>query len=354
MLNFGVGPVMMHQDVLAIGSEQIPYFRTPEFSYLVLENERLLKKLVGAPDSSRVIFLTSSGTGAMEAVVLNTLTSKDRVLVVNGGSFGMRFKKICDIYGIPSTELRLGFFERLTEEHLEPYTDKGFTSLLVNVHETSTGVLYNMRVIREFCKANRLFLVADAISSFLADPFDMKDYGVNVTILSSQKALALPPGMSYVIVDRNAQERISCNPVRSLYFNFKDYLRDGTRGQTPYTPAVSVMIQLNRRLKMIEAKGLPNVIGEVAALADDFRQRVADLPLTMPSQSPSNAMTTLMPISRDAYQIVRLLKDQHGIFVAPNGGELRHRVFRVGHLGAISTRDNVVLAEALRDTILKA
>ena len=95
--------------------------------------------------------------------------------------------------------------------------------MLVNCHETSTGVLYDMELIKRFCETNRIFLIVDAISSFLADPYSMKDSGANITILSSQKALALPPGMSYIIADDKAQQRIQENAVQSLYFDLKNY-----------------------------------------------------------------------------------------------------------------------------------
>lgn len=348
MLNFAVGPVMMDKEILDIGSKQIPYFRTEEFSNIMLENEQLLIKSIKATDSSKVIFLTGSGTAAMEATVMNLFTQKDKLLIVNGGGFGKRFKEICNIHELQSEEIKLDYFETLTEEHLIPYDDKGFTGFLINVHETSTGVLYDMSLVKQFCRRNNLFLVVDAISSFLADPYDMKNYGANVTILSSQKALALPPGMAYVIVDDEAQTRINNIRVKSLYFNFKDYLRNGIRGQTPYTPAVSNLIQLNKRLKTINEKGVDNIVDRVGQLAQDFRSRIAELPLEIASSCPSNALTPLKPTGKmSAYEIFKYLKDNRGIFVVPNGGELSKLLFRVGHIGVISTDNNTTLINIL-------
>jgi aspartate aminotransferase-like enzyme len=341
---------MMDQEILKIGADQIPYFRTEEFSNLMFENELLLKKFVKANDSSRVIFLTASGTAAMEATVMNLFNASDKILVVNGGSFGARFKEICDIHELNSEEIKLNYAEPLTKDHLEKYEDKGFTGFLINVHETSTGVLYDMELVKEFCQRNNLFLVVDAISSFLADKFDMSQYGVNATILSSQKAIALPPGMSFVILDKKAQEKLLNMRVKSLYFNFQHYLLDGKRGQTPYTPAVSILIQLRKRLKKIDSIGVERTVNEVAYIAQDFRNKIEGLPLEIASSSLSNAVTPLKPTGKmPADEIFKYLILNYQIFVCPNGGELREKLFRVGHIGLITVEDNSALVKAFTD-----
>lgn len=349
MLNLAIGPVMMENEILAVGSEQIPYFRTEEFSELMLENERMLLKLINAPQNSRNIFLTASGTAAMEATVTNVLSKNDKVLVINGGSFGKRFKEICDIHELDVDEIKLEFFEQITMDHLTPHEGKGFTALLINVHETSTGVLYDMDVVKDFCRRNNLLLIVDAISSFLADHYDMKSLGASVTILSSQKALALPPGMSFVVLDSVAQERIMQNSIKCLYFNFKNYLKDGLRGQTPYTPAVSVLIQLNKRLKSIQEQGLDQVINNVELIAKDFRNRIGNLPLEIPSEAPSNALTPIICKGTiTAQNLFRQLKNDYNIFIVPSGGNLADRLLRVGHIGSVEIKDNIKLVEALK------
>ena len=297
-----------------------------------------------------MIFLTASGTAAMEATVINLFSDLDKLLVVNGGSFGKRFKEIVDIHGIKSEEIKLSPYEPLEIEHLESYNNKGFTGLLINAHETSTGVLYDMDMVGEFCKKNNILLVVDAISSFLADPYDMSAYGACATILSSQKAIALPPGMSFVALDSKAQERLLKTKVKSLYFNFLNYLKDGERGQTPYTPAVSILIQLNKQLKMIIEKGLANTIKEVSCIAEDFREGIKLLPLEIPSKNLSNALTPIKPLGKmRATQIVKLLKDEYDIFVIPSGGELQEYLFRIGHIGDLSLDDNKRLLDALQE-----
>lgn len=336
MLNFTVGPVMMEEEILEIGAKQLPYFRTQEFSDLMLENERMLLKTMGAPDGSRAIFLTASGTGAMEASIMNFFTEQDRILAVNGGSFGQRFCDLCRIHQIPYDEIAIEHGKALAEEHLRPYDGKDYTGFLINVHETSTGVLYDMDLVADFCRRNHLFLVADAISTFLADPFFMEKWGIQAAIVSSQKALALPAGMSFVAVDTEAQKRIQNRQLSQMYFNFKDYLDNGKRGQTPFTPAVTVLYQLNQRLKRLLDCGVENECRRTADLASKFRKGIQGLPLKISSERCSNALTPLQLCGRKtAGELVETLKEKYRIYVNPCSGPEREDHIRVGHIGAV-------------------
>lgn len=381
----------MDEEIRKIGAEEIPYFRTPEFSALMKENEFLMNRFMKAGEGARTVFLTGSGTAAMEAAVINLFTKQDRLLIVNGGSFGARFVRICQIHGIPYDEIRLEAGKKLTKAHLDPYAISGdsgredsrqgdsvrkdsrqddsghkssgqdlstqsYTGFLVNVHETSTGVHYDMELISRFCRENRLWLVVDAISSFLADEFLMEKWGVDLVLTGSQKALALPPGIAAIVMNERTVKRVEESRVESLYFNLKDYLKDGERGQTPFTPAVGILIQMNRRLKTIEEKGLVEEQEQIKELAEDFRQKIGELPFQIVSESLSAAETPLAPTGKNAdgspvsaYRIFEILKDEYGIFVCPNGGELAEKVFRVGHIGHLTKEDNQKLVDALRD-----
>lgn len=350
MLNFTVGPVMSSEAVRAIGAEQVPYFRTAEFSATMKENEDLMLKFTKAPSQSRVAFITGSGTASMEATVMNVFTPEDKVLVINGGSFGHRFVQLCEIHAIPHTEIKLEMGHKLTAEHLAPYEGQDYTGLLVNLDETSTGVLYDIQLISQFCHRNNIFLVVDSISSFLADPFDMEALGVDVMITGSQKALACPPGISIIVLAPKAVERVNNREVKSMYFNLKDALKNGERGQTPFTPAVGILRQINARLKEIDAAGgVESENRRMAMLAADFRHKIEGMPFDIVSESLSNAVTPLYPHNVSAYDIFLCLKDEYGIWVCPNGGDMADKVFRVGHLGALSPDDNTTLVNALKD-----
>lgn len=373
MTNFTVGPVQSCATVREIGAQNVPYFRTVEFSAVMLENERLMLEFAGAPEGSRAVFITGSGTASMEASVMNLLTSDDRALVVNGGSFGARFCKICEIHGVPHDEIRLEVGHKLREEDL-PCGDgnfnaeaqrrrvaeevgccgtRGYTAFLVNKHETSTGVHYDMGLIGRYCKEHGLLLIVDNISSFLCDEFNMAEIGADVMITGSQKALACPPGVSVIVLSPRALERVAKNDPKCMYFDLKDALANQERGQTPFTPAVGTLLQINARLREIGvAGGVAAEVQKAKTMAEYFRLRIADLPLEIVSESLSNAVTPLHPTNgMSAYDIFLKLKDEHGIWICPNGGELKDKVFRVGHMGCLTTADYDKLVVALKEVL---
>lgn len=350
MINFTVGPVQSSEAVRAIGAEQVPYFRTSEFSKVMLENERLIKKFALASGDSRVVFITGSGSASMEAAIMNTLTPNDKALVVNGGSFGHRFVELLERHHIPYTEIKLEHGKALKTEHLVPFEEKGYTAFLVNKHETSTGVHYDMDLISQFCKRNHLFLIADCISSFLADPLNMAELGVDIMITGSQKALACPPGISVMVLSPNAVKRIHETDCICQYLDLEIALKNMERGQTPWTPAVGILLQINARLKEIEAQGgVESEISRIAHLAEYFREGIKDMPFEIVSESLSNAVTPLHPTTASAYDIFLKIKDEYGMWICPNGGDMKDTVFRVGHIGDLTTTDYDMLLEAFKD-----
>ncbi|MBP5367533.1 MAG: alanine--glyoxylate aminotransferase family protein, partial [Bacteroidales bacterium] len=162
MINFTIGPVQTDLETQKIGSEQIPYFRTPEFSAVMKENESLMCQMFDAPSDSRVVFMTGSGTASMEGGVMNFFTKDDKVLVVNGGSFGHRLVELCQIHEIPFTEIHLEYGQPLMMETLLQFENQGYTGMLLQLCETSTGILYDMQMVGDFCKRNGIFLFVDA------------------------------------------------------------------------------------------------------------------------------------------------------------------------------------------------
>lgn len=350
MLNFTVGPVMSSKEVCSIGALQVPYFRTAEFSEIMLENEKYMLQYTKAPVGSKTVFMTCSSTGSMEAVIMNCFTTKDKVLIINGGTFGQRFVDICEIHEVPYVALELEHGRKLTKEKLYEYDDQDFTGLLVNVDETSTAVLYDTKMLGEFCKKNNLFFVCDCVSSFLADPFDMEECGADVMITGSQKVLACPPGISIIVLAPKGLERVESSNVRTMYFDLKNALKNQERGQTPFTPAVGILLQINERLKEIDRNGGADAeVNKVAAQARDFREKIKDLPFELVSESPANGVTSVHPTTADAYEIFLKLKEEYGIWICPNGGEMKNTIFRVGHIGALSHDDNTTLVNAFKD-----
>lgn len=354
MLNFAVGPVPSSDAVRAIGALDSPYFRTPEFSEVMLESERLLCSLAGAPRGSRVVFPTCSGTGAMEAVVMGTLDpAVDRAIVMDGGSFGHRFRQMLELHGVPTVAVELEPGSPLTRVDLEAVDATGCTAFLVNLGETSQGVLYDAELIGSFCRERDLFLVVDGISSFLADPFDMEGMGADVLITDAQKALACPPGVAPVVLSPRAVGRVGHIEQPCMYLDLRDLLANQERGQTPFTPAVTTLLQINRRLRdIVSAGGAEVAVRACARVAGDFRDRLAvsELPLSMRLASPSNAVTYVeCAEGLSARAVFSLLKDEYGIWVCPNGGARADEAFRVGHIGEHPLSDNELLVAALKD-----
>lgn len=356
MLNFTVGPVMSSDAVRAIGAEQVPYFRTAEFSEMMLENERLVKKFAKTSDDSRVVFMTCSGSGGMETAIMNTLTKEDKALVINGGSFGERFVELLALHEVPYTEIKLEHGKALKPEHLAPYEGQGYTAFLLQKHETSTGVHFDMNLVSDFCKRNSIFLIVDTISTFLTDPFDMEELGVDIMITGSQKALACPPGIAVMILSSRALQRVEKTKCCCQYFDLKLALKNQERGQTPWTPAVGVLRQINIRLREIDAAGGAEAeIARTEKLANYFREKLKEyhLPFEIISESLSNAVTPLHPTTQSAYEIFLKLKDEYGIWICPNGGNMKDTVFRVGHIGCLTEADYDKLLDAFLDLRVK-
>ena len=352
MINFTVGPVQSSKNVLAIGAEQIPYFRTSEFSNVMLENERLVKEFAHASKESRVVFMTCSGSGGMETAIMNCLDKKDKALVINGGSFGERFVELLTLHEIPFTEIKLEHGKALKAEHLAPYEGKGFTAFLMQKHETSTGVHYDIDMVSDFCQRNNLFLILDTISTFLCDPFDMTATNTDVMITGSQKALACAPGIAVMILAPSALKRVEENKCCCQYLDLKLALKNMERGQTPWTPAVGILRQINVRLKEIEAMGGADTeIERCAGLAKYFRDKLVEynLPFEIVSESLSNALTPLHPTTQSAYEIFLKIKDEYGMWVCPNGGVMKDSIFRVGHIGYLQKEDYDKLIDAFLD-----
>ena len=344
---FTPGPVKMSQEIMDIGAKQTPYFRNCEFSEVTYACEKGLLEMVNAPKGSKVIFLTASGTAGMESVVMNLLTKDDNALVVHGGGFGGRFVDICKTHDIAHTDFKVSNTNLADIEILAP--KENYSSLIVNAHETSVGHLYDLSAMGSYAKKNNMLYIVDAISMLVTDKLDMQESNIDVVIASSQKGLALPPGLTMVILAPNALGKVQ--DIKSLYFNFKDYLSNGERGQTPYTPAVTIMLQLEARLAQIKKLGgVEATIINAKEMSEYFRESIKKLPLKAYTPYMPNAMTTLTPTDgKSAMDIVNDLESNYKVMVCPNGGDKRDVIFRVSHMGDMTKEYTDVLIDALHN-----
>ncbi len=344
---FTVGPVEMYPETLETAAKQLPYFRTREFSNLMYENEEMFRESINAPSDAKTVFLTASGTAAMEAVVMNCFTEADRLLVINGGSFGKRFEEICTIHQIPFDDLRLKFDEQLTEEKLKPFEENGYSGLLVNLNETSIGKLYDIHMLSQFCRRKGIYLIVDAIGAYGADRINFEEDEIDALIVSSQKALALSPGIAIIEISRRLYEdRVLRGEAGCLYFDFKLYVENQKRGQTPFTPAVGILLELHERLKQIRRIGMMQMQKDIQELAFCFRKHLLEKGFVIPQYPLSNALTPVI-LTPNARKMHDRLKEEYGLIVTPNGGEMEEKLIRVGHLGCLNGEDHEKLLSAM-------
>ena len=338
----------MYERTKAAGAIQNTYFRTAEFSSFIQETEGMLKKFLNVPDEYHTIFLASSGTGAMESVLLNCFTPDDKMLIINGGTFSAYFIDLCNYQNIPFETVDVPFGKTLTAENLLPYENRGYTALLVNIHETSTGQLYDKKMLRDFCRRNGMYYVVDAISSVCADELNVGFYDMDAVMLSSQKGFALPPGLGIVLIgNRLYDERAANNKISSLYFDFKEYTKNMTRFQTPFTPVIGILYQLNDMLKFLLKSGAETVAANTYELANYFRTEIKKFGLKILAHPLSNAMTPIYLDDISALEVHNVLKNKYGIMTNPSG--LRpENLLRVGHLGNLNKNDYNILLSALK------
>lgn len=351
---FTIGPVEMYPSTREVYKNNFVYFRTNEYSTIVNNSLKKLSCLLGNTLEDSLIYLTASGTAAMEAVVENCSTKKDKALVINGGTFGQRFCDLLKYHNIPFDSINIEWNEVLKKEQLLPYENKGYTALFVNIHETSSGQLYDISMLSDFCKRNNIFLIVDAISSFLADDFNMQKYGIDATIISSQKGLCLSPGLSFVSFSKRMLEKINNNQLSSSkYFDFKDYLNNISRGQTPYTPAVYIMYELQDMLNLIEKEGgYKKRLENVERKCNYFRIKAKELGFKVPNYPLSNMLTPIeFEDNINAYDVFLTLKNKYKIFVNPCGGNLANKLLRISHIGNTSIEDIDDLFEKLKLSI---
>lgn len=345
---FTVGPTEMFKETLAVCSKQLPYFRTKEFSNIVLNSAEQLKKLLKTNTDTKIVYLTASGSAAMESIVSNAFDTKDKLLIVNGGTFGKRFIKLCEIYSIPFESIDLEYGEVLNEDHFAKHDLKSFTGLLVNIDETSTGQLYDIKLISKICKENNMYLVVDAISSFLADEYEMDKYGIDCTIISSQKALSLSPGLSILAINNDFyNNKIKNKKVINLYLDINEHIKNMERGQTPNTPAVGIILELADRLNSITTA--ENEVLRVKQNAKYFRELALQNGFSIPEFPISNALTPIICPNNNAKEIFEYLKNTHDICVNPTGGELENRILRISHLGNLNKQDYDDLIKKMKE-----
>jgi len=342
-------------EVLLAMAKPVIHHRAPEFAQLFGEVREDLKWLFQTRND--VLILAASGTGGMEGSVANFLSPGERALVVNGGKFGERWGKICKIFGVQVTELKVEWGQSVDPQAVADALkkDPSIKAVYVQASETSTGVAHDVKRLAEATKAREgTILVVDAITAL--GVFDIKTdvWGLDVVVTGSQKALMLPPGLAFVSVSEKAWQMADKAKNGAFYFNFKKERESQIKNQTAYTPAVSMILGLQEVLRMLKAEGLDAVFARQARLAHAMREGVRAAGLSLfAKQSPSDALTAIAaPEGVDGQAIYKNLRVHYGITAAGGQDHLKGKIFRVSHMGYMDTFD-VITALAAIEMVVK-
>lgn len=347
-----LGPTEVERDILKLGAEPQDYMRTEDYTEKWLRIFENLKYVFQTKNP--VVVFATSGTGAMEAAVTNHLSRKDKAIFINGGSFGKRWGDICEKHGINTIEIPVEFGKSVEPEKVSKALEENpdAKAVFATLNETSSGALTDIKSIGEILKnyPDTLFIV-DCVSGILTDEFLQDEWGVDVAVSASQKALALPPGLGFMSVSERALRFAEKSDLRSFYFDIFDYVNNAKRGQTPFTPAVSLINQLERRLEKIKKEGLVEYRERYKKNTGFLREGLQKLGFKILAQIPANCTSAVCTTEYDASQIVRVMREKHNIEIAPSGGDLKTKVFRIGNYGNIGKKEIKKCLKALEETL---
>jgi aspartate aminotransferase-like enzyme len=348
------GPTPVPEKILAKMAEPIIHHRTPQFSAILKEVFEGLRYVFKTKND--IFIFASSGTGAMEAAVSNVFSAKDKVLVVSGGKFGERWVEIAKAYGLEVMTLSVPYGEEVSAKEVEKalQQDKTIKGVLATLCETSTGVQTDIRTIAGYTKTHEAVLIVDAISALGSCELDTDGWGVDVVVAGSQKGLMIPPGLGFISVSEKAWKKVKTSNIPKYYFDFNKYKKAAEKTDTPYTPAISLIIGLREALAMIRAEGLDAVMARHKKLAEATRQAVKALGLELFAKSGhSESITSVkVPQGVDGGALVKKMRDEYGVVIAGGQGDMKGKVFRIAHMGYMNEFDCVVGIAALECALL--
>ncbi|MCX5695649.1 MAG: alanine--glyoxylate aminotransferase family protein [Candidatus Omnitrophica bacterium] len=335
------GPTPLPPEVRAAMARPIIHHRTPQFQAMLKEASEGLKYVFQTKND--VFILTSSGTGAMEAAVVNILSPQDTALVVQAGKFGERWTEICKSYGISTEVLDVEWGQAVKPAELEkrlkanPKIKAVFTTLC----ETSTGVVSDIASCGRLIKDTPAVLVVDAISGLGAIDLKTDDWSCDIVVSGSQKGLMLPPGLGFLSLSPKAAKLIENSKSPRYYFDLKKVKKAFDKIDTPFTPAITLVVALNEALKMIKQDGLEVVFARHRKLAEATRAAVKALGLELfaPLDGSDVVTAVKVPAGLDGEKLVKTMRDTYGVTIAGGQEELKGKIFRFAHMGFIEEFD---------------
>jgi aspartate aminotransferase-like enzyme len=344
------GPVMIPPEALGEMARPIFHHRTPESDELIVRVVKGLKYVLGT--SNDVLVLSASGTGGMEAAVVNFLSPGDKVLLASSGIFGRRFGEVAKAYGADLRTVQAPYGQAVDPGQVESYLKRepGIKMVIATLCETTTGVVNDIKALGTIVKDHPAILAVDAISGLGADELRTDLWGVDVVVGASQKALMASPGVAIVSVSPKAWALAETARLPKFYWNLKSY--KAKFPQSPFTPPVSLMAGLSRSLTMIEEMGIDNLYRRYSRYAGAVRSAVAALGLSLFASRPSNTVTAVNPPANlNGDVISKTMRETYGVTIAGGQGELKGKIFRIGNVGYVDEFDILAAISALEATL---
>lgn len=350
------GPTPVPEQVLLAMAKHPIGHRSGDFSTLMEEVTQNLKWLHQTQND--LLILTASGTGAMEAGIINFLSPGDRVLVGSNGKFGDRWAQVCKAYGVQTEVISAEWGHALDPEQfrisLEADREKLIKAVIVTHSETSTGVLNDLETINRYVKAHgEALIIVDTVTSLGAYNVPVDEWGLDVVASGSQKGYMIPPGLGFVAVSPKAWKAYETAKLPRFYLDLGKYKKDAAKNTTPFTPPVNLFFALQAALRMMKAEGLESIFARHLRLTQATRAaiKVLGLPLFAADDAASTAITAVAPEQIQAEQIRSVMKKRFDIALAGGQDHLKGKIFRIGHLGFVSDRDILSAIAALEATL---
>jgi len=334
-LLFLPGPMQVPEHVLAAAQRPMFSHRSPEMLDLLSKLEMRSRPLFGTKED--VLFLAASGTGAMECAVCNLTSPGDEIVVVVGGSFAARWVQIAEAYGLTVHQVDVDWRRGATLSEIERALSQWPKAQVVfhTWSESSTGVLNDMPEIGKLVRSQNKILVADAVSGLAVSPMSMDDWNIDAVIVGSQKGLMLPPGLGLVAINPRAWEKSKSSKMPRFYWDWKKY-----KGAVPFTPAVTLLFQLDASLEYIHSEGLEQIFARRARVAERIRDLVRRSGMEVYALKPGNGITGVIPPQGfDMGALRRRLDNDFGIQIAGGLGKVKDTIFRIGHVGHITDEE---------------
>ncbi len=350
------GPTPVPEQVLLAMAKHPIGHRSADFGKIMAEVTANLKWLHQTQND--VLILTASGTGVMEAGIINFLSPGDRVLVGSNGKFGERWAEVTDAYGLNTERITAEWGKPLDPEQfrlaLEADVDKQIKAVVITHSETSTGVINDLETINRHVKAHgKALIIVDTVTSLGATNVPVDAWGLDVVASGSQKGYMIPPGLGFVAVGPKAWEAYKTAKLPRYYLDLGKYRKDAAKNTTPFTPPINLFFALQAALRMMQAEGLEAIFARHHRLLAATRAAVQAMamPLLAADKCASPAITAVMPSGVDAEQIRSVMKKRFDIVLAGGQDHLKGKIFRIGHLGFVSDRDVLTAIAALEATL---